>query len=413
MRPTMEHAEHRPEVLAPAGCLQRLKTAVSFGADAVYVGGTKFGLRKNADNLNEHELASGIAFAHEHGSKVYVTCNVYPLERDWPTFAPYIEQLNRLKPDALIIADPGVARFVRDNSDLRIHVSTQASVLNTAAAQVWKERGASRIVVGRELSIEEAATIRREAGIEIETFAHGAMCTSHSGKCVISNYTAGRDANRGGCVQTCRHDFHVHPGREAGEQADYNAPIMNARDLMAIDLVPQLTTAHIDALKIEGRMKSEMYVASTVAAYRCAVDGRDNPARDLIRHLSNRDFTTGGLEKRPYKDALNFAFTGYNGDLMNIGQVLEFSETHGAFVYLKAPLTIGETINWLHTDGTTSSQKITHLTDAAGRSVERMVTSRGVWIGCEKPIAPYSIAYVFRDGHHVNPKAKQVKAASA
>jgi putative protease len=387
----------RPEILAPAGDLQRLKTAVLFGADAVYVGGTKFGLRKNADNFNVAELQAGIAFAHQHGAKVYVTCNIHPLQRDWAEFAAYAAMLQELRPDALIIADPGVAAHIRDHTNLRIHVSTQASVLNCATAERWRARGAARIVTAREVSLAAAGEIRQATGVEIECFAHGAMCASFSGKCVISNYTAGRDANRGGCVQTCRNSFTVHQGRDAASPVDFTANTMNARDLMGIEQMPLFYRHHIDACKIEGRMKSAHYVALTVATYRyaaeaCAEKGNDksmrtgknspatNPVQALLGRLSNRGYSHGGLIERPFIDSLNLDFDTSPTDLVTVGQVLHSDPECGALVALKMPLAKGQTLRALTPAGHSVSFPITELRDTRGRAQDAIHAQRSAWI---------------------------------
>ena len=238
----------------------------------MYIGGPHFGLRKNADNFTPEEMATAIAHAHAHGTQVYVTCNIHALRRDWPDLLAYADTLRQLQPDAVIVADPGVAAVLHGEAGLRLHVSTQASVINSSTAAVWRRRGASRIVVGRELSLADAAAVREASGAEVECFVHGAMCASFSGKCVISNYTAGRDANRGGCVQTCRNPFTIHEGRSTASSSVVTASTMNAKDLYGMPVLTEFYQRRIDAAKIEGRMKSALYVAATVAAYRRGLD---------------------------------------------------------------------------------------------------------------------------------------------
>ena len=393
----------RPEILAPAGDLQRLKTAVLFGADAVYVGGTKFGLRKNADNFNEAELAAGIAFAHQHGAKVYVTCNIHPLQRDWADFATYAATLQKLQPDALIIADPGVARHIRNETNLRIHVSTQASVLNSETAALWRDRGASRVVTAREVTLEAAGAMRCEAGVEIECFAHGAMCASFSGKCVISNYTAGRDANRGGCVQTCRNAFTVHEDRNTDSPVDFTAHTMNARDLMGIEYMPLFQQHHIDACKIEGRMKSAHYVALTVAAYRRAAEHSSgnpavpagNDAQHYLNRLSNRGYSHGGLIERPFIDSINLDFDGKPSGLVTVGQVHASDPERGALIRLKAALRIDQPLSILRPDGSMVHFAIAGLRDTKNRPQESMPIHRCAWVAAPAgiDIPPYSVVW--------------------
>lgn len=404
----------RPEILAPAGCLRRLQTAVRFGADAVYVGGQRFSLRKHADNLADHELAEGIAFAHAHGSRVYVTCNIHPLERDWPGLAAYVERLQRLGPDAVIVADPGVAAHIRRHTDLRIHVSTQASVTNSRTAALWRERGASRIVVARELSLAQTAAIKTTAGIEVETFVHGAQCASYSGKCVISNYTAGRDANRGGCVQTCRNTFTVHTDRRSDSPVQATASIMNARDQHALELIPRLVAAGIDACKIEGRMKSALYVACTVASYRRAVDGAaDNPAAAVLDLLSNRGYGVGGLAGRPFVDSLNLDYTGYRGGLTSLGQVVESDPELGALLPLRAPLVVDEEIGWLRPDGAVGTGRVRELRDTAGRRQSRLGVNRAAWLRLDEWMPLASVAWLPRPGDHVRMQAGTGRALAS
>lgn len=386
-----------PEILAPAGCIRRLQTAVAFGADAVYGAATRLGLRKHADNFNEPELAAGIAFAQARGTKVYLTLNILPLERDWPICAPTIRRLARLRPDAVIVADPGIARLVREETGLRLHVSTQASVCNRATAELWRERGASRVVCARELGIEAAAALGRAAGVEVECFVHGAMCASYSGKCVISNYLAGRDANRGGCVQTCRHQFSDPAG-------GWTAPIMNARDLLSLGLMPRLAAAGIDACKIEGRMKSALYVAVTVAAYRAARDGdrqRLAPLRRLLTQLANRGHSSGALTGSFGRSPQNHAFDGYQGGLTSAGQVLATAADGSSLLALRTRLSCGDELHILRPDGSILVQMVRHLADSLGHPCRSLPTNRAAWIGCDEAVPAGSVAWLPQPGDYV------------
>ena len=196
-----------PELLAPAGSLEKLKVAVSYGANAVYLGGQKFGLRSAAENFTIEELEEGVAFAHERNAQVYVVLNSFFHDKDFDTLDEFIKELERLKVDALIVSDPGVISHISKNSNLEIHLSTQASCLNVESAKMWKRLGVTRVVLGREVTVAEAGKIKRESGLEVEMFVHGSMCMAYSGNCVISNYTQGRDSNRGGCAHSCRFDY--------------------------------------------------------------------------------------------------------------------------------------------------------------------------------------------------------------
>ena len=377
----------KPELLAPAGCMQRLRTAYAFGADAAYIGGTKFSLRKNADNFNRYEMEQAIALANQLGKHLYVTVNVYPLERDMDELPAYLDQLEALQPHALIVSDLGLARLVKERTTIPLHVSTQASVLHQGAARWWQALGAKRIVVGRELSIEEAALIRRACDIEIESFCHGSMCTSHSGKCVISNYTAGRDSNRGGCVQTCRYVFDVHAASAAEE--DYSAPIMNSKDLMSLHLIEQFIRSGIDSLKVEGRMKSELYVATVIGAYRRALDhvyaqlGAGAPAQhdvaaDVgeISKMSNRGFTSGSLTQRAFADSINYEFPGYQKTHAFAGQVVEVIEDEALIVRVRHQLNIGDSCDFITAAGASASFTLTELRDIRGDVLETIPPNR-------------------------------------
>jgi putative protease len=241
-----------PEILAPAGSLDKLKVAVLYGANAVYVGGQKFGLRTAAENFTPDELREGISFAHERGAKVYVVLNSFLHDKDLQELPDFVNFLGEVGADAVIVSDLGVVRTVRSLSNIPVHISTQASTLNVEAAKLWKKAGASRIVLGREVSVKEAGKIKREAGIEIEMFIHGSMCMAYSGNCVISNFTQGRDSNRGGCAHSCRFEYSLE-GLDTLEKK--KAYFMSSKDLEGLRVLPQFIEEGIDSLKIEGRMK--------------------------------------------------------------------------------------------------------------------------------------------------------------
>ncbi len=260
-----------PELLAPAGNLEKLKVAVLYGADAVYLAGPQFSLRAGTDNFSDVELERGIAFAHEHGTKVYATLNAFLHDHELLKLPEYIRFLEARQVDAVIVSDLGVISVVREHSRLPIHLSTQASCLNQYSAQLWKNLGVRRIVLGREVSLEQARFIRENATIEVEMFIHGAMCMAYSGNCTISNYTLARDSNRGGCAQSCRFDYSVWKSahqREAGLSPQHeNINFMSSKDLRGVEQLPRFIDAQITSLKIEGRMKSNLYVATTVQVY--------------------------------------------------------------------------------------------------------------------------------------------------
>lgn len=326
----------KPELLAPAGNLEKLKIAFLYGADAVFVGGTVFGLRKYADNFSLEELKQGIAIANEHGKQVYLVLNGFAHNSDIDELRAHLDDLQILQPHGFIIADMGVFQLAKQHTTVPLHVSTQASVTNKYTCQLWKEAGAKRIILAREVSIAECKEIKEHLDIELEVFVHGAMCASYSGKCVISNYTSGRDSNRGGCVQSCRHIFEL---SETIGSPSYSTHIMNAKDLNAISLIPQLIESGIESLKIEGRMKSNLYVANAVSAYRHALDEAYDLAASTLSHVSNRGFSTGGLESRPEGSSINYDMGAYYKELEYVGTIKEASETTGLILELKTGFT--------------------------------------------------------------------------
>ena len=261
------------ELLAPAGNLDKLKTAVLYGANAVYLAGQNFSLRGASDNFSETELLQGVLFARKNNCKTYVTLNAFLHDQELKQLPQYVRFLEKCGVDAVIVSDLGVMTVVQQNSELAVHLSTQASCLNVHSAKLWKNLGAKRLVLGREVSLEEAGKIRKEAEIEVELFIHGAMCMAFSGNCTISNYTAGRDSNRGGCVQSCRFSYFAVPdSAESAESVDVSSEyrpssLMSSKDLRGMDLLPVFFKMGVDSIKVEGRMKSSLYVATTTSAY--------------------------------------------------------------------------------------------------------------------------------------------------
>lgn len=276
----MAGARKRPELLAPAGSLQKLRIALLYGADAVYCGGKQFGLRAAAENLTLEEFREGAALAHERGAKLYVTLNVIPRSAELAQIGAYAAQLQRAGVDAAIVSDPGVFDEVRRAAPgLEIHISTQANNTNYGTLRFWRRQGASRVVVARELSLAEIGEMRAHIpeDLEIEAFVHGAMCVSYSGRCLLSSYLTGRDSNSGACTQPCRWKYALCEEKRPGlyfpiEEDARGTYIMNSRDMCMIRRLPELLDAGVDSLKIEGRVKSELYVATVVGAYRRAID---------------------------------------------------------------------------------------------------------------------------------------------
>lgn len=288
----------RIELLAPAGDLERLKTAFIYGADAVYIGGEIFGMRSAAKNFNKEDMAEGVKFAHERGKQVFVTVNIIPRNEEFEQLEDYLKELEEIGVDAVIVSDPGVFSVVKKVvPNMEIHISTQASTTNAASATFWYNQGAKRVVMARELSFEEIKEIRDNSpeGMDIEAFIHGAMCMSYSGKCVISNYTTGRDANRGACAQSCRWKYTLVKEQENGDYEkvldDVDAEFFfNTKDMCMINYIPQIIESGINSFKIEGRMKTAYYVATTVRAYRMAID-------EYIKDPENWEFNPMWLEE--------------------------------------------------------------------------------------------------------------------
>ena len=305
--------KRKPELLAPAGDMERLKMAVLYGADAVYLAGTSFGMRSFAGNFSPQELPEAVRYAHSHGVKVHVTVNTMPRSGELDALPAHLALLNDCGVDALIIADLGVFRMAEKYApNCERHVSTQVSVANYACAAAWYDLGAKRVVLARELSLEEIRSIRRNTPpeLELEVFAHGAMCVSYSGRCLLSNYMTGRDSNRGACAQPCRYQYALMEEKRPGEyfpvfEDEKGTYIMNSRDMCMIDHIDDLMEAGVDCLKIEGRAKSAYYAAIVTGAYRHALDdaaaGRplDPVWRDEVEHVSHRRYSTGFFYGQP------------------------------------------------------------------------------------------------------------------
>ena len=336
----------RPEILAPAGNLFKLKTAVRYGADAVYLAGRRFGLRSAADNFSIGQIREGCRFAHERGAKVYVVLNGFLFDEELAQLPLFLDQLAAAAVDAVIVSDLGVLATVRAHGGLTLHLSTQASTLNTYGARFWRRMGVKRIVLGREVTIEEAARIKRDAEVEVELFAHGAMCMAYSGHCTISNYTAGRDSNRGGCIQSCRFQYRLSsvPGGPGPENF-----FLSSKDLRGIDQMASFSRHEIDSLKIEGRMKSALYVATATHAYVRARDGlpkaRNAFGFDELDSFSHRDYTSGSLVERAGPSSVYL----HGEDEVNhshefLGWILDLYPPDSMAVLLKVKLTAGQVV---------------------------------------------------------------------
>ena len=326
----------KPELLAPAGSLPVLKVAVMYGADAVYIGGEAFSLRANARNFSYKDMEDGITFAHEHGVKVYVTANILAHDKDLEEAREYFLQLKELRPDAVLISDPGMFMLAREiMPQIQIHISTQANNTNYGTCIFWYKLGASRVVTARELSLREIGEIKHRIPeeLEIETFIHGAMCISYSGRCLLSAYMAGRSANMGDCTHPCRWKYSVVEETRPGEympveENDRGTFIFNSKDLCMIEHIPELIESGIDSFKIEGRMKSALYVASVVRTYRAAID---DYLKDPALYVSRMDFYRSEISKCTYREYTTGFFFGRTD---STAQIYDASTYVKEWVYL-------------------------------------------------------------------------------
>ncbi|MBS5316306.1 MAG: U32 family peptidase [Clostridiales bacterium] len=379
----------RVELLAPAGSLESLKVAVLYGADAVYMGGGSYGLRAKAKNFTPEEMKEGIAFAHAHGVQVYVTANIFAHNQDFEGMAEYFKSLEEMGVDAIIVADPGVFSIAKAAvPNMEIHISTQANNTNSHTAKFWAYLGAQRIVVARELSFPEIKEIHDNIpeDIEIEAFVHGAMCMAYSGRCLLSNYMTHRDANHGECAQPCRWKYHVveetRPGEympvEEDERGTY---IYNSRDLCMIEYIPELIESGIYSFKIEGRMKTPLYVATVVKAYREAIDTylEDPKAFEEKRSYflqevgkaSHREFSTGFYEHKPTSDDQTYGHNSYVRNYDFSGMVIDYDkETKLITIEQRRKFSVGDTVEILLPNRPFISVKIEEMWDEEGNSIE-------------------------------------------
>ena len=398
------------ELLAPGGNLEKLKMAILYGADAVYIGGEAFGLRAKADNFTMEEMKEGLAFAHARGKKVYVTMNIIAHNKDFTDMADYVRELDAMGVDAVLVADPGVFAFVREIApNLPVHISTQANNTNYKSAGFWHKLGASRVVVARELSCEEIAKIHKEnPDLEIEAFVHGAMCISYSGRCLLSGYMTGRDSNQGDCAQACRWNYHLVEEKRPGEyypvyENERGTFIFNSKDLCLLSHIPELIEAGVCSLKIEGRMKSSFYVASVVRAYRMAIDAYlKNPSQwqydpkwlEEASKASHREYTEGFFHGIQNPDETqNYGTNNYVRGYAFVGLCDSYSaETGYMLLEQKNKVSIGDTIEIVMPSGKQISREITSMLDEKGTPIESAPHAQmrfQIWVGEE--VEPYSM----------------------
>ena len=378
----------KPELLIPASSLEVLKTAVIFGADAVYIGGEAFGLRAKAKNFSMEEMKEGIAFAHAHGVKVYVTANILAHNYDLEGVRAYFQELKEIRPDALIIADPGVFMIAKEVCpEIERHISTQANNTNYMTYRFWKEQGARRVVSARELSLEEIREIRANIpdDLEIETFIHGAMCISYSGRCLLSNYFTGRDANQGACTHPCRWKYAVVEETRPGEympvyENERGTFIFNSKDLCMIEHIPEILESGIDSLKIEGRMKTALYVATVARTYRKAIDdcltSRElyeqhmDWYREQIAGCTYRQFTTGFFYGKPDEHTQIYDNNTYSKGYTYLGIVGEVDTQGRCQIEQRNKFTVGEAIEIMKPDGRNVTAVVEGIWNEEGVSME-------------------------------------------
>lgn len=376
----------KPELLAPAGDLEKLKIAVLYGADAVYIGGEAYSLRAKAKNFDSAAMKEGIDFAHSHGAKVYVTANIFAHNADFDGMADYFKEIYEMGADAVLVSDPGVYMTLKEAApNMELHISTQANNTNYKTAQFWYNLGAKRIVGARELSLKEIKEMRTKIpeDMEIETFVHGAMCISYSGRCLLSNYLSGRDANKGACSHPCRWKYFLMEETRPGEympieENERGTFIFNSKDLCMLGYIPELVDAGISSLKIEGRMKTPYYVGTVVKAYRQAIDDyfadpeyyrkRIDYYMSEVCKVSHRDFTTGFYFGKPGHDDQVYTSNTYIRDYDFIGVVLEDrdEETGCAVVMQRNKFEVGDKIEVLPVNGDSAEMTVESMWDMDG-----------------------------------------------
>lgn len=385
----------KPELLIPASSLEVLKTAVIFGADAVYIGGEVFSLRAKSKNFSMDDMREGIAFAHAHGTKVYVTANILAHNGDLEGVEAYFHELKEIGPDALIISDPGVFQIAKEICpEIDVHISTQANNTNYRTYRFWHDLGATRVVSARELSIDELRELRANIPeeLEIETFIHGAMCISYSGRCLLSSYFTGRDANQGACTHPCRWKYAIMEETRPGEylpvyENERGTYIFNSKDLCMIEHIPELIDAGIDSFKIEGRMKTALYVATVARTYRKAIDDYQKDPElykknmpwylDQISNCTYRQFTTGFFFGKPDHETQIYDNNTYIREYTYLG-IVGAVENGLARIEQRNKFSVGETIEIMKPDGSNVEAKVLRILNEDGEEQESAPHSKQV-----------------------------------
>ncbi len=385
----------RPELLAPAGNLEKLKAAINFGADAVYIGGSKLNLRAFADNFTNEQLIEGVEFAHSRGKKLYVTLNVFPHNEDLEGLEDYLIELDESGVDAIIVSDPGIIMIAKETvPNMEIHLSTQANTVNWKTCEFWHKMGVKRVVLARELSLEEITKVQNKIPetMDLEIFVHGSMCMAYSGRCVISNYMVGRDANRGSCAQPCRYKYSLVEEKREGEyypviEDDRGSYIMNSKDLCMIEYIPELMSTGALSFKIEGRMKSVYYVASVVKAYREAIDEYMKSPEDYkfnpkwledLNKPSHRQYYTGfylNEENKQIQESSNYI---RNYDV--IGVVKSFDKETGVVtIEHKNKIVEGDRVEVLRPVGPNAEVTLNDLHDEKGNKIPTAPSAKMIY----------------------------------
>lgn len=397
-----------PELLAPAGNFEKLKMALLYGADAVYMGGKSFGLRAFSDNFTDEELAEAVQYTHSLNKKAYITLNIVPHNEDLAALPAYIAYLVKIKADAVIVSDLGMFRMVRQTApSLPVHISTQANTMNWSTALAWQEMGAERVVLARELSLVDIQTIRAQSQVDLEAFVHGAMCISFSGRCLLSNYFTGRDANHGECAQPCRWKYSLVEEKRPGEyfpvaEDERGTYIFNSKDLCLLPRLNELCAAGINSFKIEGRMKSVHYVATVVKVYREAIDSYvANPAGYQckpewlaeLEKVSHRDYTTGFYFNKTTADDQIYGSSSYKQTHDFIGLVKAYDAATGcAVIEQRNHMRVGDEIEIAQPAGPAFSQRIEHMTDADGLEIQAAPHPQQIiTMPMREPVQPYSM----------------------
>jgi putative protease len=388
-------ANFSSELLAPAGSLEKLNVSILYGADAVYLGAQNFGLRAAAENFSESELRRGVKFAHDRGRKVYLVLNSFPFDSDLDQLPSFLKRIEDIKIDAVIVSDLGMASVVRECSSLEIHTSTQASCLNVEAAKVWKSVGATRVVLGREASLKDAVLIKEKTGLEIEMFVHGSLCMAYSGHCVISNFTQGRDSNRGGCAHSCRFEYSM--------DNHQSSHFMSSKDLNALAVLWDMKEARIDSLKVEGRMKGPLYAAVTTKVYALALNFlKQSPTKheylDYIKdlaaeltHIPHRDYTEGAFWGIPAEESIYQKRDTEGPEYPLSAWVREVKE--GSYIALEVRKTFetGDELEFIPFDGANIKFKVEEMKDISGATISKTKPSTMIKIPWLAGVQPWNV----------------------